>query len=366
MIACVIGTRPEAIKMAPVIRAIKALRYPIKVITTGQHDELLTQAMNDMEIKADFKLRRHRGDSTLSSFLGSLIKDLDKLFNKIQPYTVMAQGDTATVLAAATVCMMNRLPFGLVEAGLRTYNLKKPFPEEYNRRVASVGATWLFAATDSAYANLMQETIGTAHCYVTGNTVVDSIQWALLCKPPQLNLPHTVTNAPILVTCHRRETFGVPLWNVCQAIADFAREHKDREIWWPVHPNPDVQIPVYKRLGGISNIKLMEPQGYLKFINMMAASALIVTDSGGISEEVATLGKRALILRSATERPECLDTCCRLVGTDMDNVKAAIEETLKLDPLPRMVNPFGDGRAGSRIASTVVGHLRSIYGNDQT
>lgn len=343
--------------MAPVIRALKKKNATFMVVTTDQQQELLTDTMKELEIGADIKLKRGAKESKhMLAFMSRTLDSLRLLFEDARPEAVIAQGDTLTVLAAAQASFFHHIPFGLVEAGLRTGNINSPYPEEYNRIVATIGSRWLFAATERARTRLLTEGSPEYTVHVTGNTVVDSIKWALLKKPVQLPLPGIKYNAPVIVTCHRRETWGEPLLNVCAAILGYAQRNPDREIWWPVHPNPAVNDVVSNAVkGGPANIKLMQPMPYVQFIHAMASSALIVTDSGGISEEVATLGKRALILRDTTERPECLDKCCKLVGTGSPvSIRQEMERAIEMEPLPPMDNPFGDGKAGDRIAEILL------------
>jgi UDP-N-acetylglucosamine 2-epimerase (non-hydrolysing) len=351
-IVCVVGTRPEAIKMAPVIRRLKKQPWcECSVLCTAQHRELLDQVLELFGITPDVDFGVMQPNQTLSGLTSRLVERFDEVFARLRPDAVLAQGDTTTSMSAALCSYYHKLPFGHVEAGLRTGNLYAPFPEEMNRLVAARIARWHFAPTEEARVNLLKEGVAPEIVHVTGNTVIDALlqvalQWSETPAPSERRL--------VLVTAHRRENFGPPLEQVCRAIRHLADTRADIEFLYPVHPNPNVRKVVDKTLGSHPRIRLAEPLDYKAFVNAMKQSYFILTDSGGVQEEAPALAKPVLVLREETERPEAVAAgVVRLVGTDFEKIVA--ESTRLLDDpayyasMAHGASPYGDGRAAERI-----------------
>ena len=361
VVVCVVGTRPEAVKMAPVVlrlRGAKGLR--VRLVSTGQHRELLDRALADFGLTADLDLGLMRPGQGLAEVTSRALTALDRAFEAEAPDLVLAQGDTTTVLASALASYYRRIPFGHVEAGLRTGQPYRPFPEEKNRVLAGHLAELHFAPTPNARLNLLREGIADASIHVTGNPGIDALGLALRGFPlPPVELE---TDRMILVTAHRRESFGPPLLEVCGALRDLVGHDPRLSVVFPVHPNPQVRGPVEGALGGVPRIRLMEPVGYLEFVALMRASFLILTDSGGVQEEAPSLGKPVLVLRDETERPEAVEAgAVRLVGPHR---LAIVESTRALASQPDLyrrfataVNPYGDGWAAERIARVLLGRF---------
>lgn len=340
--------------MAPVIRRLQRERWcECTVLCTAQHRELLDQVLELFRITpcADFGVMRP--NQTLSGLTSRLIENFDGLLSRARPDALLAQGDTTTTLAAAICSFYHKVPFGHVEAGLRTGNLYGPFPEELNRSVAARIARWHFAPTQQARINLLKEGIDPNSVHVTGNTVIDALlQVALQCTESPVPLGLRL----ILVTAHRRENFGLPLENVCRAIRHLADRRADIQFLYPVHPNPNVKKVVFDALASHPRISLVEPLDYRAFVAAMKQSHFILTDSGGVQEEAPALGKPVLVLREQTERPEAVAAgVVRLIGTDFEKIVA--ESTRLLDDcdhyaaMAHGVSPYGDGRAAERIAT---------------
>ena len=361
-VTVVIGTRPEAIKMAPVVRRLKQASWcEVKVLCTAQHRQLLDQVLEIFGIVPDCDFGAMRPNQTLAGLTSRLIESFDTLFSREKPDALLAQGDTTTSMAAALCSYYHMIPFGHVEAGLRTGNLYGPFPEEMNRLVAARIARWHFAPTQEAKINLLKENIADSAIFLTGNTVID----ALLDVAAQCDGGHVNGKRHILVTSHRRENFGEPLVRVCRAIRHLADTREDVQFLYPVHPNPNVKNVVYPALGSHPRIRLVEPLDYRAFVSAMKQSYLILTDSGGVQEEAPALGKPVLVLRDETERPEAVTAgVVRLVGTDDQRIVA--EATRLLDEpqyyasMARGVSPYGDGHAAERIVDIL---RRSLVGD---
>ena len=360
-ITCVVGTRPEAIKMAPVIRRLRAEPWcECTVLCTAQHRELLDQVLQIFGIRPDADFGVMQPNQTLSGLTSRLIEKFDEALSVRRPDALLAQGDTTTSMAAALCSFYHRVPFGHVEAGLRTGNLYGPFPEEMNRLVAGRIARWHFAPTEKARSNLLRECIAPAAVTVTGNTVIDALlQIAARCYEtpalPGLRL--------VLVTAHRRENFGQPLQNVCRAIRHLADQRPDIQFLYPVHPNPNVKGVAFELLGSHPRIRLVDPLDYVTFVAAMKQAHFILTDSGGVQEEAPALGKPVLVLRDETERPEAVDAgVVRVIGTDFDRIVA--ESTRLLDDsahyaaMAHGVSPYGDGHAAERIVAVLKKDLR--------
>ena len=365
------GTRPEAIKMAPVVLALRErgdLR--VSVAVTAQHRQMLDQVLSLFGIVPDHDLDLMRPGQDLESLFARILLGMQGVFARDRPDLVLVHGDTSTTLATALAAFYARIPVGHVEAGLRTGDMHAPWPEEMNRRLAAPLAALHFAPTEAARANLVREGIDAAGIHVTGNTVID----ALLRVSAQLggdpspedgsrghcDLP-SANRRLVLVTGHRRENFGGGFERICTALARLA-ERGDVEIVYPVHLNPNVQEPVMRILGAHPNIHLVEPLDYLPFVRLMRRAHLILTDSGGIQEEAPSLGKPVLVMRDTTERPEAVAAgTVRLVGTDTDAIVAAAESLLDDDAayeaMARAHNPYGDGKAADRIATAVLSYI---------
>jgi UDP-N-acetylglucosamine 2-epimerase (non-hydrolysing) len=362
----IIGTRPEAIKMAPVVRALAAHPNTIQssLCLTGQHRQMLDQVMNLFNLHADFDLNLMQPNQSLSALTAALFTGLEDVIQTAKPDWILAQGDTTTVLVSALIAFYHNIGFGHVEAGLRTGTLRQPFPEEMNRRLADTLSTLLFAPTTAARDALLKAGTPPQQIHVTGNTVID----ALLAVA---QMPFDWTNSAlaqidptqrlVLVTAHRRESFGEPFRNVCLAIRQIAeQQHRHGvHIVFPVHLNPNVRKPVYEILGGVSNISLLEPLEYVDLVHLLKRCTLVLTDSGGIQEEAPSFGVPLLVMRDTTERPEGVHAgVAKLVGTSRNTI---VNEATRLltDPaahahMARQVNPYGDGNAAQRIVNTLL------------
>ena len=360
-ILCVVGTRPEAIKMAPVILALQQENWAsVRVLATAQHRHLLDQVLATFQIKADIDLDIMRPNQALSALTARLLQELDKVLLEERPAFVIAQGDTTTVMATALACFYHHIPFGHVEAGLRTGDIKNPFPEEANRVIAGRLARWHFAPTESSRQNLLNEGIAKDQIVVTGNTVIDALLMTAA-KDIKTSVKLDSTKRMILVTSHRRENFGEPFRNICLALRTIS-ERDDVQIVYPVHPNPNVKEVAYEILGTNSNVILCEPLDYAPFIAMMKQSYLIISDSGGVQEEAPALGKPVLVLRDETERPEAVASgAVKLVGPHYDKI---VEFTNLLLDSQNIYNamvigesPYGDGKSAEKIVNT----LRSYF-----
>ena len=361
----VFGTRPEAIKMAPLALKLKQQDscFETKVCVTGQHRQMLDQVLELFHLTPDFDLNLMKPGQTLSDVTCGVLKGLEAVFEKWLPDVVLVHGDTATTFAASLVAYYHKVKIGHVEAGLRTGDIYSPWPEEANRKLTGVLANYHFAPTHSSYNNLIKENINPENMTITGNTVID----ALLEVKEKVETDHKIISdfkaqfsflderkKMILVTGHRRENFGQGFLNICQALANIAQKYSDVQIVYPVHLNPNVQKPVNELLSGISNIHLIAPQDYLPFVYLMNRSYLILTDSGGIQEEAPSLGKPVLVMRDTTERPEAVGAgTVKLVGTDADLIEKSVTDLLVDTELYQQMaeahNPYGDGTACQQI-----------------
>jgi UDP-N-acetylglucosamine 2-epimerase len=365
-ILCVIGTRPEAIKMAPVVSGLQRMpdRARCVVCVTSQHREMLDQVLPLFDIRPDHDLDVMRPDQTLSDLTAGLITALTPVVRETAPDWVVAEGDTTTVLAAALVAFYHRVPFAHVEAGLRTGDPYSPFPEEINRRVADTIAELMFAPTERNRQALRAEGVADDRIVVTGNTVVDALlataarpyDWA---SGPLAGLP--ADRRLVLVTAHRRESFGAPFREICLALRDLAEQLGPRGVHfvYPVHLNPNVQHPVHEILDGVPHVSLIDTLDYVALVHLMKRATLILTDSGGIQEEAPSLGVPVLVLREVTERPEAVEAgVAKVVGTSRARIVAEARRLLT-DPAAHAtmatgVNPYGDGKAGGRIAAALL------------
>ncbi|EFU6104907.1 UDP-N-acetylglucosamine 2-epimerase (non-hydrolyzing), partial [Escherichia coli] len=360
----IFGTRPEAIKMAPLIESLKGdNRFCCKVCVTGQHREMLDQVLDLFQIKPDYDLNVMKPGQTLVSLTSIILDKLNEIFIADKPDMILVHGDTTTTIAASLAAYYNQVRIGHVEAGLRTGDLYSPWPEEGNRKLTAAITDLHFAPTETAKLNLLKENIAEKNIYIVGNTVIDALMAIVtkVRKEPELqkemvkNLPFDVnTNKIILITGHRRENFGIGFENIFFAIRNAALKFKDYNFVYPVHLNPSVRKPVKDILSGISNIYLIEPLEYMQFVYLMDKAYIIVTDSGGIQEEAPSLGKPVLVTRDTTERPEAVTAgTVRLVGTDKDKIFNELNLLLTdkgvYEKMSTASNPYGDGQTSTRI-----------------
>lgn len=362
-IIVVFGTRPEAIKMCPLILQLKKNKnIECMVCLTGQHKEMLRQVMDSFGIDEDYNLNIMRDRQTLTIITTTILEKLELVLQKEKPDMVLVHGDTTTSFAASLAAFYQKIPVGHVEAGLRTGNLYSPYPEEMNRLLTGRIATYHFAPTEKNRNNLKLENI-TKNVYVTGNTVIDSFKTTVkddykfknetLCKLDFVN------RRVILVTAHRRENLGEPLQNICKAIKKIAQEYMDVDFVYPVHMNPIVRDTVYSLLEGIENVKLIEPLNVLDMHNLISRSYMIMTDSGGLQEEAPAFGKPVLVLRTETERPEAVEAgTVKVVGVCERNIyyeaRRLLDDSKVYDDMAHAVNPYGDGHASERIVDILV------------
>nr|WP_288841376.1 UDP-N-acetylglucosamine 2-epimerase (non-hydrolyzing) [uncultured Deefgea sp.] len=359
----VFGTRPEAIKMAPVVAALQAdARFDAKVCVTAQHRQMLDQVLALFAIKPDFDLDLMQQGQDLTDITSRVLLGMRGVFAQWQPDIVLVHGDTSTTMAASLAAFYQRIPVGHVEAGLRTGNIYSPWPEEMNRKIAGAISAVHFSPTETSQNNLLREAVNPAHVHVTGNTVIDALLdvAARIKNDSELNAELAAqfpfldaTKRLILVTGHRRENFGQGFENICAALAELA-QRPDVEILYPMHLNPNVQEPVRRILSGLPNVHLIEPQDYLPFVYLMTRANLILTDSGGVQEEAPSLGKPVLVMRDTTERPEAVDAgTVKLVGTNQALIVKEATELLDnpaaYEQMSRAHNPYGDGLAAKRI-----------------
>jgi UDP-N-acetylglucosamine 2-epimerase len=360
-IAVVVGTRPEAIKMGPLVLALRREpRFRPVLVSTAQHSEMLDQALGAFGLKPDIDLGLTRLGNSIESFLGTALEPLGRAFSELKPTLTMVQGDTMSVLAAAQASFFERFPVAHVEAGLRSHDLTRPFPEEATRRLVSVLVSYHFAPTERARANLLNEGVDPARVWVTGNTVVDALR-QLRIEHPQNEIIRGIdfeASRVVLVTAHRRENHGEPLRHICDAVAEIVRRFPDVRVVFPVHANPDVRAAVHAHLGRTEGVHLTPPLSYSDLLYVLRRCTLALTDSGGIQEEAPSFDCPVLILRDVTERPEVVEVGAgRLVGTDrariVDSVTQLLDDDAAYDAMARAPNPFGDGHAAERIVKIV-------------
>ncbi len=354
-VLAVIGTRPEAIKMAPVVRAMleKPGLEPV-VVATAQHREMLDQVFSEFGLTADHDLNLMTPGQSLSELTARCIAALDSVVKTEAPDFVIAQGDTTTTFVASLVAFYHRTPFAHVEAGLRTYDYDNPYPEEFNRQVTSKLTRIHFAPTDGARDNLLREGMAADRVIVTGNTVIDAL---LHVAGPLAARPDRPARR-MLVTVHRRENFGAPLRRIGEAIGTLLAEQAELEIDWPVHPNPNVHSYIHETFGDHPRVRLTAPLGYGDFVRAMVAADFILSDSGGVQEEAPALSRPVLVLREDTERPEAIgEGVARLVGTDVDRIRRSVTQLMH-EPrtyagMVKGISPYGDGRAAERIVAAL-------------
>ncbi len=369
-ILAVFGTRPEAIKMAPVIRALGD-NFDVKICVTAQHRQMLDQVLELFEITPDYDLDIMQPGQDLFDITSNVLLGVKKVLQIEEPDVVLVHGDTTTSMATAMAAFYLKIPVGHVEAGLRTYNINSPFPEELNRQIISRIATLHFAPTKISRQNLLDEKVPDSQIYVTGNTVIDALlsmvekarivdfSDTLLKIMPFLKQEKSGMPRIILVTGHRRENFGLGFEEICHALSVVANENPDIHIIYPVHLNPNVREPVNRILSNLNNVHLIEPMEYLTFIKLMDLSYLILTDSGGIQEEAPSLGKPVLVMRDTTERPEAVESgTVKLVGTNKNDIVKMVNRLLTDSnfymQMSKAHNPYGDGKAGGIICDILV------------
>jgi UDP-N-acetylglucosamine 2-epimerase (non-hydrolysing) len=366
VVSLIFGTRPEAIKLCPLVLALRQTggRLTPHVCVTGQHRQMLDQVLQVFDVQPDVDLALMQPGQTLAALTSRVIAAVDEYLAQHKPDRVIVQGDTTTAFCAALAAFYRRIPVGHVEAGLRTWNKYSPFPEEVNRVLTSHITDLHFAPTPWARDNLLREGILAERVVLTGNTVIDALDIArrkVAANRPEIpGLPRDLFDGPgrdrrmVLITGHRRENFGSGFESICRAIATLANKFPDAVLVYPVHLNPNVREPVFRLLGGLKNVHLIEPLGYLPFIALMGRATVILTDSGGVQEEAPSLGKPVLVMRDTTERPEAVEAgTVRLVGADASRIVDGVS-TLLTDPrayaeMAQAINPYGDGKACERV-----------------
>lgn len=365
----VFGTRPEAIKMAPLVKELE--KYPeeiqSQVAVTAQHREMLDQVLSLFKIKPQYDLDIMRDQQSLAQITIRALEGLDKVYEEVKPDLVLVHGDTSTTFVATLAAFYRQIPVGHVEAGLRTGNKYSPFPEEMNRRLTGVLADWHFAPTATAKENLLKEGVKEEQIFVTGNTVIDALLATVNPQYPVESIPGLenldfAKNKVLLITAHRRENWGQPMAQIFQALRRIVLEFPEVQVVFPVHKNPRVRTVVQEVLGDLERVRLIEPLDYEPFVNLMYKSFLVLTDSGGLQEEAPSLGKPVLVLRDTTERPEAVEAgTVSLVGTGFAQVYGEIKRLLTdsryYQAMANAVNPYGDGKAAQRI----VGNIRYIF-----
>ena len=371
-ILTIFGTRPEAIKLAPVLKELE--KHPeivSHVCVTAQHREMLDQVLELFEIQPDFDLDLMRNDQSLFDITARGLRDLQRVLEEERPDVVLVQGDTTTAFVASVAAFYLKIKIGHVEAGLRTEDKYNPFPEEMNRRLADVLSDLYFAPTNRAADNLAREGIAEDNVFVTGNTVIDALLWMVGKQSAPLRQEELERlfgekyglelneKRIILVTGHRRESFGKGFENICQGLKLAAEHNPGVQIVYPVHMNPNVREPVYRILGGVKNVHLIEPLDYTHFVFLMQRAYLILTDSGGIQEEAPSLGKPVLVMREKTERPEAIEAgVAKLVGTESERIfretQRLLSDKVEYERMAHAANPFGDGKAAERIVQVLL------------
>ena len=364
----IFGTRPEAIKMAPVILELQ--KYPqafeSKICITAQHRQMLDQVLDIFNLKPDIDLDLMKENQSLPDLTARALTGLTTVIEDMKPDLVLVQGDTTTVFAGSLAAFYQRIPVGHVEAGLRSFDRYNPFPEEVNRKITDVLTEFYFAPTETACESLRGEGYTDEKIHMTGNTVIDALQWvSKLDPPPEIDqLLSSVGNRKlILLTAHRRENFGEPLLEICQAITEIIDSNPDVVVVYPVHLNPNVQKVVLEHLAGLDRVFLIEPQSYQAFVHLLKNAYLVLTDSGGIQEEAPALGTPVLVLRKVTERPEAVEAgTVKVIGTAKEDIVREtgllLENQVIYQEMATAVSPYGDGRAAERIVRILLEHFR--------
>ncbi len=357
----IFGTRPEAIKMAPLIKEIEKYTEELEsiVCVTAQHRQILDQVLELFNIKPDFDLDIMKENQNLWSLTSEVLLKTKEVIEKVKPDVVLVHGDTTTSMAAALSAFYAKIPVGHVEAGLRTFDKYYPFPEEINRVFTDSVCTYHFAPTDMSCQNLIRAQIPQQHIYKTGNTVIDALLYTI--KNHDVKIDGLELNPElktILLTSHRRENFGEPIKNICRAVLEIVNKYRNIEVVYPVHPNPNVRKPVYELLGNHERIHLIEPLEYAQFCTLMKKAHIILTDSGGVQEEAPSLGKPVLVLRDTTERPEAVEYgTVKLAGTDKNKIveltSMLLDDEREYKKMSEAINPYGDGLASKRIVDVL-------------
>ena len=369
-ILVVIGTRPEVIKMAPIVHEVRRRQSsggqtPLELVVcaTGQHRELVESSLAQFGIAADYDLHVMAADQTPTQVVAAVMSGMEPVLQEVRPDWVLVEGDTSTAAAATLAAFYQRCAVAHVEAGLRTHDKWRPFPEEMNRRVVGVVADLHLAPTEAAVRNLVREGVDATRIALTGNTVIDAVHWVASQPPPATarELLGDGRRRVVLVTAHRRESFGPPMLEICKAVAELARRYAEDAVFvLPVHPNPSVREVVRERLGAVPNVRLCEPLDYFTLVHVMKGAALVLTDSGGIQEEAPALGKPVLVLRDVTERPEAVAAgTAKLVGPHGDRIvfeaTRLFEDDVAYARMARAVSPYGDGQAAPRTVARLLG-----------
>jgi len=364
-IMLIFGTRPEAIKMCPIVHELlKRRNMEAIVCVTGQHEEMLHQVLETFKVHVDYNLAIMRSGQTLFDITELVMKGIKEILEKERPKLVLVHGDTTTAYAAALSCFYMQIPVAHVEAGLRTYNMYSPYPEEFNRQAIDLISSIYFAPTELTRQNLLKEGKRTDQIFVTGNTVIDALQTTVREDYDHEYLHWIGEHRLILMTVHRRENIGEPMHRIFQAIKNIAEENKDVKVLYPIHKNPKVRKIAGEVFKSVDNVRLVEPLDVLDFHNYMSRSYLIVTDSGGIQEEAPALGKPVIVVRDTTERPEGVEQgTLLLAGTETESIYEMVKELLADNKLyqtiARKANPYGDGFASKRIVDIIEEHLNS-------
>ncbi len=352
----VFGTRPEAIKMCPLVKELKA-REAIKTVVcvTGQHRQMLDQVLETFDVVPDYDLSIMKEKQTLFDITTNILNSIGKVLEEVQPDVVLVHGDTSTTFVTALACFYKQIPVGHVEAGLRTYNIYSPYPEEFNRQAVSIISEYNFAPTQLSKDNLIKEGKTPEKIYITGNTAIDALKTTVKNEYTHPELEWAKDSKLIMITAHRRENLGKPMHNMFRAIRRVMDEHSDVKAIYPIHMNPVVRAAADKELGDCDRIHIIEPLEVMDFHNFLARSYMILTDSGGIQEEAPSLGKPVLVMRDTTERPEGIKAgTLKLVGTDEETIyesfKLLLEDNNEYNKMSKASNPYGDGLACKRIA----------------
>jgi len=364
----IMGTRPEVIKVAPIVWELK--KYPqkikTKILVTGQHRELLDQMLEIFKIRPNYDLDIMSQAQTLDQISSRILEKIGQILDREKPDLILVEGDTTTVFISALAAFYRQIKVGHIEAGLRTYNKFEPFPEEINRRLTDSLTDFYFSPTRDAKQNLQNEGFS-KNIFVTGNPVIDALFWILKKSKPKAEIFAKIDPEKklIILTAHRRENLGPPLENICRAVKEIANKNSNVQIVYPMHPNPKVRVVVKKILGGDGRIILCEPLDYLSFVHLMNQSYIILTDSGGVQEEAPSLGKPVLILRNTTERPEGIKAgCSKLVGTNkykiIELTQALLSSSRKYQKMAKVKNPYGDGHAARKIVNIILKNEKNL------
>ena len=355
-IMLVFGTRPEAIKMCPLVNELKTREHLNTVVcVTGQHRQMLDQVMEAFGVVPDYDLSIMKENQTLFDITTNILNGIGKILDEVRPDVVLVHGDTSTTFVTSLACFYKQIPVGHVEAGLRTYNIYSPYPEEFNRQAVGIIAKYNFSPTERSKQNLIREGKAPESIFVTGNTAIDALKTTVREEYSHPELEWAKDSRLIMITAHRRENLGEPMHNMFRAIRRVLEEHSDVKAIYPIHMNPAVRKAADEELGGCDRVHIIEPLEVLDFHNFLARSFMILTDSGGIQEEAPSLGKPVLVMRDTTERPEGIEAgTLKLVGTDeqfiYENFKLLLEDGGAYDAMSKAHNPYGDGLACKRIA----------------